>query len=195
VRLAKPAKLIRKQLMPRRKACWAAWNYVTTSEEANVNALTYWMNIVQDIPEEEFGNVFVTVNPPFRPDPSKTFATYSYMHPFMSRKSIEGQRKLPLIQNKRGISFAGACASFGLLSHGLRSVGTNYGFHEDGFVAGIQAALHLPGVSPPFDVAEIDRPLEKLGKAHSLFWTVLQHIFVAFGFFGLAMFAGRPKQV
>lgn len=43
-----------------------------------------------------------------------------------------------LIQNKRGISFAGAY---------LR-----YGFHEDGFTTGLQAAARLPGVKPPFDI-------------------------------------------
>ena len=48
-----------------------------------------------------------------------------------------------LIQNVRGISFAGAY---------LR-----YGFHEDGFSSGLRAAVDHLGAKPPFEIREPDR--------------------------------------
>lgn len=46
---------------------------------------------------------------------------------------------MPTIQNKPGrpISFAGAYLK--------------YGFHEDGFTSGLEAALRLDGIHPPSD--------------------------------------------
>ncbi len=46
-------------------------------------------------------------------------------------QAITAQSKMHTIQNKRGISFAGAWL--------------NYGFHEDGFTSGLRAALALQG--------------------------------------------------
>lgn len=60
---------------------------------------------------------------------------------------VAAQRLMPTIQNTRGISYAGAWLK--------------YGFHEDGFTAGLRAALGLqqdaPGsVQLPFEVEEVD---------------------------------------
>jgi hypothetical protein len=52
------------------------------------------------------------------------------------------------IQNKRGISFAGAY---------LR-----YGFHEDAFTSGMRVAVHHLGVKPPFAIQDPDRPSSRL---------------------------------
>ena len=90
-----------------------------------------YMNDLQHISEEEFGPVLVTLNPPFDPDPEKTVGRYSYDHPILDTAALEAQRQMPVIQNKRGISFAGAWLK--------------YGFHEDGFTSGLRAAMHLPG--------------------------------------------------
>jgi hypothetical protein len=51
---------------------------------------------------------------------------------------------MPSIQNTRGISYAGAWMS--------------YGFHEDGFTAGLRAVVDaIPGVEPPFKIQYPDR--------------------------------------
>src|SRR5437868_2463675 len=49
-------------LMPRRRSVWSSWNYVADrcSEEASVS-VTYWMNRLQNLPEET--PLFVSVNP------------------------------------------------------------------------------------------------------------------------------------
>ena len=144
------------ELMPKRRAAWSCWNYLTFSEvnaqgekRANVNevALTYCMNHLQHIPEHTHGPVLVTLNPPFEPRPELVVAQSTYEHPVMSAQGIAAQGELSTIQNVRGISYAGAW--------------TKYGFHEDGFTSGLKAAtsIPLPGlqVSLPFKIASPDR--------------------------------------
>lgn len=55
---------------------------------------------------------------------------------------MEAQRLLPNIQNKRGISFAGAW--------------TNFGFHEDGFSSGVRVAMQHLGAKIPFEFRDSD---------------------------------------
>ncbi|KAJ1301430.1 hypothetical protein OPQ81_008688 [Rhizoctonia solani] len=143
-------------LMPKRRAAWSCWNYLTSSEinaqgerRANVNevALTYCMNHLQHISEGEHGPVLVTLNPPFEPRPELVVDQSSYEHPVMSAQSIAAQAELHKIQNTRGISYAGAW--------------TKYGFHEDGFTSGLRAAVSIPtpglNIKLPFPIASPDR--------------------------------------
>ncbi|KZT73872.1 FAD/NAD(P)-binding domain-containing protein [Daedalea quercina L-15889] len=131
-------------LMPKQRVAWSCWNYLTASEEdevgqkkANVDrvSLTYWMNVIQHIPERVVGPVFVTLNPPFEPDPSRVVGRYEYAHPVLGSKAVRAQQQMPDIQGKRGISFAGAWLK--------------YGFHEDGFTSGMRAAAALLEDRPP----------------------------------------------
>ena len=46
--------------MPQRKATWAAWNYMTSSQQNGPLSVTYWMNKLQSIPNET--PLFVTLN-------------------------------------------------------------------------------------------------------------------------------------
>jgi predicted NAD/FAD-binding protein len=82
------------------------------------------MNCLQGISETDYGPIFITVNPVTQP---KAVQGQWYLeHPVYTAASVKGQELLPKIQNKRGIVFAGAW--------------TKYGFHEDAFSSGIQAA-------------------------------------------------------
>ncbi|TDL22258.1 FAD/NAD(P)-binding domain-containing protein [Rickenella mellea] len=140
-------------LMPKRRLAWACWNYLTSStvdangkRKANVDqvALTYWMNDLQHLSEKKFGPVLVTLNPPFEPRENLTAGRWSYSHPVLDSKAVLSQSELPLIQNTRAISFAGAW--------------TRYGFHEDGFTSGLRCASeHIPRVTPPFALEDPDR--------------------------------------
>lgn len=102
------------------------------------------MNKVQDIPREQFGNVLITENPPFQPDPSTVVGRWVYDHPVLDAAGIKAQRRLPLIQGKRGISFAGAYQ--------------NWGFHEDGFTSGLLAVTQSisNGIRVPFEIERME---------------------------------------
>lgn len=100
------------------------------------------MNHLQHIPEDQFGPVLVTLNPPFEPRPETVTGRWSYTHPVVSSEAVKAQSLLPIIQDKRGISFVGAW--------------TKYGFHEDGFTSGIRAAQDYLGVKLPFVIRSPD---------------------------------------
>lgn len=128
-------------LMPRNRKAWSSWNYLTLSSASKANidqvSLTYNMNILQHIPRNPFGDVLVTLNPLHRPRAALTKARFFYSHPLYTPAAIRAQKFLPHIQNKRGISYAGAW--------------TKYGFHEDGFSSGLHVAQEHLGAKLPFD--------------------------------------------
>jgi len=139
--------------MPTRRTAWSAWNYLTTSKAStpkNANlttsagtletvCLTYDMNTLQHIPRDTFSSVLVTLNPPHPPSPSLTQATYQYRHPLYNSRMVFAQDRLPEIQGKQGIWYAGAW--------------TGYGFHEDGCRSGLQVGERLGG-SAGWDVVD-----------------------------------------
>ncbi|KAK8920482.1 hypothetical protein VCV18_007785 [Metarhizium anisopliae] len=128
-------------LMPRNRKAWSSWNYLTLSSSSKTNvdqvSLTYNMNILQHIPREPFGDVLVTLNPLHRPRAALTKARFFYSHPLYTPTAVRAQKFLRHIQNKRGISYAGAW--------------TKYGFHEDGFSSGLHVAQEHLGAKLPFD--------------------------------------------
>lgn len=126
--------------MPQRRRAWSSWNYMTLSKQSDgytdMVSLTYDMNTLQHIPVDTHGHVLVTLNPLQPPDPALTQARFRYAHPLYTAQAVKAQKKLPSIQNKRGVSYVGAW--------------TNYGFHEDGFSSGLQAARDHLGAKLPF---------------------------------------------
>ncbi|KAJ6441781.1 MFS transporter [Purpureocillium lavendulum] len=126
-------------LMPKKRKAWSSWNYLTLSSPSRANidqvSLTYNMNILQHIPRDPFGDVLVTLNPLHRPRPAQTQGRYFYSHPLYTPAAIRAQKLLRNIQNKRGISYAGAW--------------TKYGFHEDGFSSGLR------GKKPKLGLADL----------------------------------------
>jgi len=69
------------------------------------------------------------------------------MHPVLSTDGLRAQPRLVqlnarAIESGRLRTFAGAWS--------------RYGFHEDGFAAGLRAAAMLPGVAPPFAIVDAD---------------------------------------
>lgn len=123
-----------RRLMPRRKQVWSSWNYLSwpTDHPDEGVALSYWMNRLQNI--DPARPIFVTLNPPFEPDPTLTFGTYSYSHPQFDRMALTAQSALPAIQGSNRSWFCGAW--------------TGYGFHEDGLTSGLAVAEALGGTVP-----------------------------------------------
>ena len=130
-------------LMPVCREAWSSWNYLTASSpttgRSNIDqvCLTYNMNILQHIPRDAFGDVLVTLNPLHEPGAAKVQGGWTYEHPLYTPAAIRAQERLPFIQNKRGISYAGAW--------------TKYGFHEDGFSSGLHVAKEHLGARIPFE--------------------------------------------
>ena len=128
------------KLMPKRYVAWSSWNYITTSPSPNTAptvCLTYWMNLLQHIPSL-YGMVLVTLNPLYPPKSAQ--GSWTYHHPLYNEAAIHSQKLLPRIQNRRGISYAGAW--------------TKYGFHEDGFSSGLKVAVDHLGAKLPFDFVD-----------------------------------------
>src|SRR5205085_11168280 len=105
--------------LPEERAARASWNYVGDG------AVTYWMNRLQGLPEEPLR--LVTVNPPR--EPAGVVARTNFMHPQFDFAALAAQRALPRLQGVQRTYFAGAYAGFG--------------FHEDGFRAGVRAAARV----------------------------------------------------
>lgn len=128
-------------LMPKRKNAWASWNFLRWPRDASpVNdvAITYWMNPLQGISDEH--PLFVSLNPPFTPDPELTFGRYEYDHPQYDAAAFMAQKQLADIQGQNHTWFCGAW-------HG-------YGFHEDGLRSAIAVGEAL-GVSVPWKTPDI----------------------------------------
>lgn len=126
------------RLMPRRRAAWAAWNYLADRRSGGDLCVTYWMNRLQAIPE--IRPLFVTLNPAEPPAASSVFYRASYEHPLFDAGAMAAQQRLWSLQGTGGVWFCGAY--FGA------------GFHEDGLQAGLAVAEALGGVRRPWRVAD-----------------------------------------
>lgn len=119
--------------MPRRRALWSSWNYIGArgAQDGGVAAdrlsVTYWMNKLQ--PLSTATNYFVTLNPVTPIAERHVLRTFDYAHPMFDAAAFDAQLKLPDIQGRNGLWFAGSYAG--------------YGFHEDGVQSGLAAAEHL----------------------------------------------------
>jgi predicted NAD/FAD-binding protein len=133
------------RLMPKRRRAWASWNFLRWQREGttlNDVAVTYWMNRLQGIDDDR--PLFVSLNPPFEPDPALTFGKYICDHPQYNAAAFAAQKRLGEIQGKRHTWFCGAW--------------TGYGFHEDGLRSGLAVAEALgatvPWRAPPSELRE-----------------------------------------
>lgn len=117
------------RVMPQRRLAWAAWNYQRTqddSESARV-CLHYWLNRLQPLPFKQ--DVIVSLNPASPIDPATILGSYDYDHPVFDLPAIAAQNQLPRLQGQHRTWYAGAWM--------------RYGFHEDGYQAGLAAAKSL----------------------------------------------------
>ena len=117
-------------LMPKKKAAWASWNVIKQSTPEI--CLTYWMNRLQNLPDET--PLFVTLNPETPPAAELTFATMEKAHPQFDGPAEAAVRALKREQGQDKIWLAGAWMGSG--------------FHEDGLKSGLSCALSLGGQVP-----------------------------------------------
>ena len=120
--------------MPRRKAAWSAWNAAGTAPGSEQPvSVTYWMNRLQNLDERH--DVFITLNPDT--EPAGIIDDIWYAHPQFSPDTDRAQQRLPEIQGRGGVWYAGAW--------------TGYGFHEDGLQSGLTVAASLGSPAPWHD--------------------------------------------
>lgn len=119
------------QLMPASRKVWSAWNYLSsgpgTDGQAPSVAVTYLLNKLQPLPFRS--PVLVSLNPLVEPRAEHVIAEFDYDHPVFDSAAIRAQRRLPDVQGRRRVWFAGAW--------------TGYGFHEDGLKSGLAVAEAL----------------------------------------------------
>ena len=120
--------------MPKRKAAWSAWNYLSNASKQTELCVTYWMNKLQSLPDRL--PLFVTLNP-FKDSPiEKPFREFTYLHPVFDQNAIDAQNQLNTIQGPAHTYFCGAW--------------TRYGFHEDGILSAVAIAKAFD-VTIPWD--------------------------------------------
>lgn len=122
------------RVMPQRKLAWAAWNYERAAQDSTESSrvcLHYWLNLLQPLPFAQ--DIIVSLNPLNEIDPAHVMGAYDYAHPVFDLPAIRAQAQMPQLQGQQHTWFAGAWMG--------------YGFHEDGFKAGRDAAQNLLATS------------------------------------------------
>lgn len=114
-------------LMPKRKLAWAAWNYHVTEPQSAHVAVTYNMNILQNLQSKE--PLLVTLNHTKFINPAKVIKRIKYMHPVYTLAGAAAQARHAEISGKNRTGFAGAY--------------WRNGFHEDGVVSALEALKHF----------------------------------------------------
>ncbi len=125
-------------VMPRRRSVWSSWNHVDRKAGDEAASVTYWMNRLQSV--ETPRPMFVTLNPRMPIDGALVLRRDNYDHPIFDSAAMEAQKRLWMLQGRRGTWFCGA--HFGS------------GFHEDGLQSGLAVAEALGEVKRPWRVAE-----------------------------------------
>ena len=121
-------------LLPKRKAAWASWNYWLRGEkgqDARLPSLTYNMNILQHIKAPE--TFCVSLNSSEHINPDKILRSFVYDHPVFTKESIIAQQRKSEISGVNNTWFCGAY--------------WHNGFHEDGVKSAIDVTENIEKVS------------------------------------------------
>ncbi|GIT92935.1 cyclopropane-fatty-acyl-phospholipid synthase [Jannaschia pagri] len=115
-------------LMPKRRKVWAAWNYAEPGgTKPDHIGLTYWMNRLQPIPQDD--PLFVTLNPQTPIREEAIYDQVAFRHPVYDLAMMEAVAKLRDINGTRNTWFCGAWM--------------HNGFHEDGFRSALDVVARL----------------------------------------------------
>jgi uncharacterized protein len=111
-------------VLPKNRKAWAPWNYHLQADKKKAATLTYYMNMLQNIPAQEA--LLVTLNETEHIDPKKILGRYDKAHPVFNRESIAAQKRYDEIGGKNNTYFCGAYWF--------------NGFHEDGVNSALRVA-------------------------------------------------------
>ena len=113
--------------LPKKRVAWAAWNYHILKDSKDRVALTYNMNILQNLTSRH--TFCVTLNNTDAINPTKILKRLSYDHPVFTRDGIKAQQRQKDINGSRQTYYCGAY--------------WRNGFHEDGVVSALDAVEHF----------------------------------------------------
>jgi hypothetical protein len=109
-------------VMPRRRGAWASWVYTEdTAGPADRISLSYWMNSLQPIPQDD--PMFVTLNPTRSIREDLIYDQTTFRHPLYDLRALDGQARVRAMNGLNRTWFCGAW---------MRD-----GFHEDGFASAV----------------------------------------------------------
>ncbi len=112
-------------IMPKRRACWSSWNYTEDAGKVmNQIDLTYWMNSLQPIPQDD--PLFVTLNSTREIREEAIFDEVTLRHPVYDLGALEAQAALAARNGTLNTWFCGAWMK--------------NGFHEDGLASAVEVA-------------------------------------------------------
>ena len=106
-------------VLPKRKLAHASWNYYLPKSMKERVAVTYHMNILQNIPSPE--KFLVSLNMDEFIDPKKIIKMIPYSHPVYDVKSVTSQQQWGDISGKDRIHFCGAYWGNGFHEDGVKS--------------------------------------------------------------------------
>ncbi len=84
--------------MPRRRACWSSWVYRASSRAETRPAVTYWMNSLQQIPDDT--PLFVTLNPADPIPEERILDEHVCHHPQYDLDALAAQADLPRFRTR-----------------------------------------------------------------------------------------------
>jgi hypothetical protein len=116
------------RVMPTRRAAWSSWVYTEErGHSADRISLSYWMNRLQPIPQDD--PMFVTLNPvrPIRDD--LVYDAVTFRHPLYDTAAIAAQGAIRAMNGAQNTWFCGAW---------MRD-----GFHEDGFASAVDVVAAM----------------------------------------------------
>jgi len=114
-------------ILPKRKLAWAAWNYHISKNTNHRVALTYNMNILQNLQSDT--QFCVTLNHSEHINPDKIIKRLNYDHPVFTPEGVIAQQRQYEINGVNRTYYCGAYWRFG--------------FHEDGVISALNALQHF----------------------------------------------------
>lgn len=120
-------------LMPLRRKCWASWVYCEPKgARPDKIDLTYWMNSLQPIPQDDPMFVTLNSNRPIREE--LIYDQVTFRHPVYDLAALTAQQEIRAMNGTDNTWFCGAW---------MRS-----GFHEDGFASAVDVVQAMQARSP-----------------------------------------------
>jgi len=113
-------------VLPRRRRAWAAWNYFVPEDSHSHVAVSYNMNLLQDLDAKQ--TYVLTLNDDSRIRPDRIIRRIQYQHPTYTREAVLAQARHAEINSDRTFY----CGAY-----------WRNGFHEDGVVSALSAIGHL----------------------------------------------------